>query len=254
MNVLIIEDEVAARRSLNLLVSKYHPSSNIVGEITSIQEGVTWFSKNEAPDVIFMDIELTDGKSFAILEKVEVSSYIIFVTAYDEYAIQAFNFNSINYLLKPIDEEKFALGIVKLEKEINRSNAFPSAELVAQLKEMGQKKAYKNRFLAKRGNKFVSVEATDVAYFCIRNELTSLVTHDNQAFVVNTTLEQLDSQLNPTQFYRLNRQFIANINAIASVENYIKSKLFVKLLPEVADDVIVSQEKASSFKAWLDGV
>ena len=253
MNVLIVEDEAAARRSLKSLISKYLPAANIVGEITSVQQGITWFKANLAPDVIFMDIELTDGSSFTILENIDVQSYIIFVTAYDQYAIHAFNFNSINYLLKPIDEEKFAIGIDKLNREINRSTTLPGTELIAQLKALGKESTHKNRFLVKRGNKFVSVEAKDVAYFCMRNELTTLITHDNQSFVMNSTLEQLENQINPSSFFRLNRQFIASINAVSSVETYFKSKLIVKLTPESSDDVIVSQEKASSFKAWLDG-
>jgi DNA-binding LytR/AlgR family response regulator len=253
MKVLIIEDEAPAYRRLNTLLTKNHPDMEVVEVIDSVSEAVKWLRNHSAPSLIFSDIQLADGLSFEIYKAVEVSCPIIFTTAYDEYMMDAFETNGIDYLLKPIEETSLNRSISKFRKltEGDRVDENPINNLLEVLEKKDRK--YKKRFLVKVGSKLVPVVTDDLAYFQSSDGSTEMVLKTGKRFIVDQTLDELDSVLDPIEFFRLNRQFLANISSIDSIHQYFKGKLKIYLKPDAESEVIVSREKARSFKNWLDG-
>jgi len=253
MKVLIIEDEAPAYRRLNTLLTKNHQDLEVIEVIDSVSEAVKWLRNHQAPNLIFSDIQLADGLSFEIYKQVEVACPIIFTTAYDEYMMDAFETNGIDYLLKPIEENSLNRSISKFRKltAADSSAQSPIGDLLEALEK--KEKKYKNRFLVKVGSKLVPVLTTDVAYFQSSEGSTEMVLGSKKRFIVDHTLEELDTVLDPGQFFRLNRQFLSNISSIESIHQYFKGKLKIYLKPETDSDVIVSREKARLFKNWLDG-
>ena len=253
MKVLIIEDEAPAYRRLNTLLTKAHPDMEVIEVIDSVSEAVKWLRNHSTPSLIFSDIQLADGLSFEIYKQIDVSCPIIFTTAYDEYMMDTFETNGIDYLLKPIEEPALNRSIAKFRKltENGHSQQSPIDNLLSVLEKKERK--YKDRFLVKVGSKLVPVLTADVAYFQSADGSTEMILDSGKKLIVDQTLDQLETVLNPSQFFRFNRQFIGNIGSIDSIHQYFKGKLKLKLKPNPKADVIVSREKARSFKNWIDG-
>lgn len=256
MRTLIIEDEYPAAERLEKLIRKVDPSIEIIGVLGSIEAAGEWLQAHSLPDLIFSDIQLSDGLSFQIFEQFSVKAPIIFTTSYDEYAIKAFKVKSIDYLLKPIKLQELELAIGKF-REMQKAfspvdYAMKIESLLDNLKTTSSKK-YKTRFLVKQHDQLVPVTQDEIAYFLTANELVCLVRKDGKQFLVDYTLEELDKLLDPQHFFRLNRQFIAAMTAIARIHTYFNGKLKLDLKPETPHEVVVSREKAQVFKEWMEG-
>ena len=253
MNVLIIEDEAPAFRRLQKVLEEIDPDITIVEVLDSVEEGVTWLQNNEHPDLFFMDIQLSDGLSFEILDKVQISRPIIFTTAFDEYLLKAFKVNSIDYLLKPIKKEELMGSLEKYHSlQANFSRVGPDLNLMELVQDLKpEAKKYRSRFLVKLGDKLIAVEAADVAYFYTHLGVVHLVTASGKNYLMDYNLDELQGQLDPEKFYRANRQFIVHFQSISVVHKYHNGKLLLDLTPKTDDQVIVSAEKASPFKHWM---
>ncbi|MEM6263518.1 MAG: LytTR family DNA-binding domain-containing protein [Bacteroidota bacterium] len=246
--VLIVEDEHLAVKRLQRLITRLDDSLEVVQVIDSVKNAVTWLQENE-PDLIFMDIHLADGNSFAIFDEVEVNAPIIFSTAYDQYAIRAFKHNSIDYLLKPIDKDELEHSLQKFrEKQLNGS--FDLSKLADALK--GRKEGYQKRFMVTSGEKIKSIKVEEVAYFFGQQKYVFLITKDNRRHIVDYTLGKLEDLLDPDEFFRINRQFIISYDAIENMYAYSKSRIKVELAPTAEIDAIVSIDKSRRFKDWLN--
>jgi DNA-binding LytR/AlgR family response regulator len=255
MKVLIIEDEAPAARRLQLLLEGQDPSIQIVSIIDSIEDAVQWLKDFPHPELIFMDIMLADGQSFEIFEHVEVKVPIIFTTAYDEYAIRAFKVNSIDYLLKPIEPMLLSQALNKyrfISQSPGNFKEIMESLLHIRQKNPGAQPAFKNRFLIRSGDKFISIEALDVAYFCFEDKLTFLHTLKPKRYMLDHTLDELEKLIDPYLFFRLNRQYITSFGAIKSVHNYFNGKLKVYLTSDMENGIVVSKEKAHFLKLWLN--
>jgi len=251
MRVLIIEDEAPAFRRLQRILESLRSDIEIIDVLDSVVESIKWFTENDPPDLVFMDIQLADGLSFEIFDSVEIEVPIIFTTAYDEYAIKAFKVNSIDYLLKPIDEELLHQGLIKFEKQMNKpSTSKELKEILHQIQP--EVKEYKSRFLVKSMEKLISIPIETVAYFYTENSLVYLMTKSEKKHVFDKPLDHIEAQLNPKDFFRLNRQILVQINAINASYAYDKGKIMVELTPNLGLPTIVSKERSSEFKRWLD--
>jgi len=249
MNVLIIEDEIPAREHLTRLLKGIQPGIEILDRLGSVQAAVAWLSENEA-DLLFLDIHLSDGNSFSIFEKIAVHTPIIFTTAYDEYAIKAFKVNSIDYLLKPIDEDDLRQS---LEKYRTLTRETPRANLEALIKTLAQPpKTYQERFMVHRGERLMSVPTDQIAYFEGEDRYVYLIKKDGTRYIVQYRLSDLETLLDPRQFFRLNRSFIAHFDAIGAMVNLSKSRIKVELNPKQKREIIVSSEYSQGFKKWLN--
>jgi len=248
MKTIIIEDEKPAAEKLVKSLAKADPAIEVLTVCNSISEAVEWFTKNPMPELIFMDIELSDGLSFKIFEKVNITCPIIFTTAYDEYWQQAFENNSIDYLLKPLKQDKLETALEKYEK----LKKYFSQNLKNLLeKQEPQKEIYKKRFLIKRGTDYISIRTEDIRYFFATHKIVCVVDDRSQKFIIDQSLNEIEKQLDPAQFYRVNRKYIVNINAIKKIRSYPKSKLQLELDPVNNDEIIISQENVASFKEWM---
>ncbi|WP_031526553.1 LytR/AlgR family response regulator transcription factor [Dyadobacter crusticola] len=254
MKVLIIEDEYPAAERLEKLIRKLDPKIEVAAVLDSVEASRKWFAIGEPVDLIFSDIQLADGLSFQIFEEFPAHSPIVFTTSYDEYAIKAFKVKSIDYLLKPIKSPELAEAIRKYETI--REDFSPKAyarKVETLLDSLAiSKRPYKTRFLVKNGEQLIPLSQELVAYFYTANEMSCLVAGDGRQYLVDYKLEELESLLDPADFFRVNRQFIARINAINKIHTYFNGKLKVELRPQTAQEVIVSREKAPAFKAWLE--
>ncbi|MEM6360787.1 MAG: LytTR family DNA-binding domain-containing protein [Bacteroidota bacterium] len=252
MNILIIEDETLAAEKLENLLKELDASVNILGKLKSIETVTDWFeSSGDKPDLIISDIRLLDGLSFEIFKQVDYKGAVIFTTAYDQYAIKAFEVNSIDYLLKPVQKEKLKNSLEKF-KSLNSAmeSPFPYEELVAMIK--GQQQEYKSRFMVRTGNKIVAVPVEKISYFYSQNKLTYIVTHDNKKYPLDQPLEVIDKQLDPKQFFRANRQFIITFESVDEIHPYFKGRVKINLKHQPDEEIIISAEKSPEFKKWLD--
>ncbi len=252
MKVLIIEDELPAAEKIERYIKKYDDSFEILNILGSVEASVSWLQEHkDRVDLIISDIQLTDGLSFGIFQQVQVNIPVIFTTAYDEYAIDAFKLNSIDYLLKPVTFLDLSNALNKL-KELKRSFKTTS-DTVNKITEDINKRKFKNRFMVKLGEHIHSVVVGDIALFYADGRTAYLVTKENRKFVVDYKLEQLEELLNPAEFFRPNRTFIIHIDAIKDVLVYSNSRL--KVTPSIAFDkeIIVSRERVSQFKEWFGG-
>jgi two-component system, LytTR family, response regulator LytT len=257
MKVLIIEDEELAVKKLQKTLASVDATAEVVGVADSIRSSVSWLQQNPSPDLILMDIELADGQSFEIFDKVDVKSTVIFTTSYDEYALKAFKVNSIDYLLKPIQKEDLQAALEKLKnlKSLyGSSNNTPSLNVDNLVKELQQKlqpKEYRKRFLVKHAQKLVSVDVEEIAYFYSDGRLNFFKTYDNRKFVVDYTMDDLEDMLNPIQFFRISRAFYVSVNSIDQIHDYFGNRLLLNLKPAVDKEAIVSREKVTDFKKWM---
>jgi DNA-binding LytR/AlgR family response regulator len=250
MNILVIEDERPAATRIVNLIKELLPSAKIFGHLDSIEDSIKWLHSNPAPDLILSDIELADGQSFEIFKQVDIVSPIIFTTAYDQYAIKAFKLNSIDYLLKPIDPDELALAIEKYENQ-NK----PATINIQMLQSMmqSQQKHYKERFMVKVGEKIHSVPTKDISFFYSAEKATFIQTKEKRKYLIDYTLDQLESEIDPKIFFRLNRKYIASLDAIDEIITYSNSRLKINLKDCGDQDILVSREKVTAFKLWLDG-
>ena len=250
IEVLIIEDEKPAARRLQRMLSKLNIEAKTM--LHSVAEAITWFKSNTHPDLIFLDIQLSDGVSFEIFDNIETDAAIIFTTAYDEYALKAFKLNSIDYLLKPIDEEELEGAIKKFQTTRQSSNGISANELRSLLNQNNTEKSYKNRFTAQVGQHLKLVEVADIACFYSENKATYMHCFSGRNYPIDIPLEQLEDELVPEKFYRINRKCILNINAIKDIVSYTNSRLEIKLENFNDFQLIVSRERVKDFKTWLD--
>ncbi len=249
MKILIIEDEKIAADKLERQLKQLDPDFEVAEKIDSVIKAVDWLNNNEA-DLIFLDIHLSDGLSFTIFEEVEINTPIIFTTAYDAYAIQAFKLNSIDYLLKPINKGDLELALQKFHRLHGENSNQDYLHLIALLK--GKEHAFQERFMVYTGEKIKSVNIQQVAYFFAEGKYVFLVDKDNKQFIIDFTLSKLQTLLDPNLFFRINRKFIIHIDAIHQMEPYSKARLKIDLTPPANQDVIVSIERSSEFKKWLN--
>ncbi|MCU0353841.1 MAG: LytTR family DNA-binding domain-containing protein [Cytophagales bacterium] len=253
MNVLIVEDEMLAAERLRELLLRHDAAIRVLDVLDTVEDTVQWLLTHPEPDLILMDIHLADGLSFAVFNSVHVKCPIIFTTAYDQYAIQAFKVNSIDYLLKPVSYQGMAQALHKM-RSLSHGAAAISPEALRQVTELiGQSaKNYKSRFLVRFGDHLQYKNVQDVSYFYADGKVVYLVTNDNKRFIVEYTLEELEVVLDPTVFHRINRKVIVHLEAVRDVRLHSNSRLRLSLRPTLEGDVVVSREKVSAFKAWLD--
>ena len=254
MKVIIVEDEPLAVEQLEFLLNRYNPAIEILARLNSVKSAVEWFNKNELPDLVFFDIQLTDGTSFEILEKVKINCPIIFATAYEEYTLQAFKTNGIAYILKPYDQEEIweAMGKYEQLKSNFAQSGMPNLVAIQQTLKTLQNR-YKDRFLVKSGNQLVAVSTADISYFYHENKIVWLKTLGNKKYAIDYTLEQLESILNPGEFFRINRKYILAFSGIQKVQAYSSNRLKIVTQHPVEDEVVVSRDRVNRFKEWLDG-
>lgn len=250
MNIIIIEDEKPAARLLQRKVEKL--GLEVKTMLHSVEEAINWFNSNQHPDLIFLDIQLSDGLSFEIFEQIDIKSAVIFTTAYDEYALRAFKLNSIDYLLKPIDEDDLEIAVNKFKA---RNVAAPSLsldfEMIKKMLVNPIDREYKKRFTIKMGQQLKMIAIEEVECFYSENKGTYLHTLDNRDYLLDNTLEQLETELDPKDFYRVSRKFIIPMKAIKEIQLHSNSRLKVILPTYKDDEVIVARERVNDFKEWL---
>jgi two-component system LytT family response regulator len=249
MNIVLIEDEHLAAEKLERYLLKYNSEIKVLTILSSISDAVNWFQNNANYDVVFMDIQLTDGLSFEIFSQIKINKPVIFTTAFDEYALDAFKVNSIDYVLKPITFTDISKAMNKLKL---MQNIF-SSETVSNVLEMVHQKKEKDRFLVRLGNHIYSIKTAEISLFYAEGRTVYLVTNENKKFIIDFKLEDLNNVLKSTSFFRVNRSFIVNINAIKDVIVYSNSRLKITSKATIEKEIIVSREKVNIFKTWLEG-
>ncbi|MEM1001780.1 MAG: LytTR family DNA-binding domain-containing protein [Bacteroidota bacterium] len=247
MRAVIIEDEDIASRRLKNLIKDMLPECDIMAQLDSVESAMKWFSANDLPDLLFLDIQLNDGYGFDILDKLPDHPPVIFTTAYNEYAIRGFKYNGLDYLLKPIDKAELGKALEKFNKSVKVPDT-PKMDVLRSL----FKKEYKKRFIVKKGNQFKSYSIENISYFMAEDGLIFLVTHDSIKSPIEYSIDQLEEILDPILFFRINRKYMISVEAVNEIHTYFNSRLLLKLNPPQEEQVIVSRERTSNFKHWLD--
>jgi two-component system LytT family response regulator len=258
---VIVEDEIIAAQNLQRLIAQINKDIEIIAILQSVEDSFEWFSLNPNPDLVFMDIHLSDGSSFSIFEKVKIHAPVIFTTAYDEYALKAFEVNSIDYLLKPINIKELERAIEKFSHfnkthsstTLTNQTQYPSnEEVIANMLSMlkKEKKVYKSYFLIPHKDRFIPLSVNDIAYIYSENKIAKIVTFDNRTYYENSSLDEIQRQIDPVKLFRANRQFIIAHKAIKDIAVWFDSKLSVNLTVAIPEKIIVSRTRASEFKAW----
>lgn len=250
MKALIIEDEVLAAQSLQKLITEVAPDTEIIATLQSIEESVAWFDENPMPDLVFMDIHLADGSSFAIFEQVQITCPIIFTTAYDEYALKAFEVSSIDYLLKPINRNDLTRAMNKFNALVGEKSNNNEA-IDALMRQIGMKKNYKSCFLVPERDKLIPLATANIAYFYIDTKTVKAITLDEHTYYMSQTLDDIMLQLNPDDFFRANRQFIVSRKAVKDLTIWFGNKLSLNLSVKIPEQIIISKAKVSEFKNWF---
>lgn len=251
MNVIIIEDEKPAARRLGRMLSELQVE--VATMLHSVEESILWFKQNPHPELIFLDIQLSDGLSFEIFDAVNVKSAVIFTTAYDEYALQAFKLNSIDYLLKPIDDEDLEKAVKKYRNFAPKQDKISiDFDDIKKLLVNPLEREYKKRFTARVGQHLKIVNADEVECFYSENKGTYAATTDGRNYLLDTTLENLEDDISPKTFFRVSRKFYVNIDHIKDIVSYTNSRLQIKLNTYKEQEIIVSRERVKDFKLWLE--
>ena len=250
IRTLIVEDEAPAAARLTKLLKDLEPGMVILDVIDSVEHAVEWFGLNDPPDLLMLDIQLADGLSFDIFRKVEVDCFVIFTTAYDEYAIKAFELNSVDYLLKPVDRSRLEKSLQKFRKLAGRKQEVSLAVLMESLER--RESNYKKRFAVNVGSKIVSVETRTVAYFYSMEKSTFLCTLDNHHYPVDFSLEHLEQLLDPELFFRISRKVIIQYTAIEKIHILSRSRIKLQTSPPAQEDMLVSTARTHAFRLWLD--
>ncbi len=251
----IIEDEYPAARLLHSILSTLRPEWDILLLPGNIAESVEWFANHPHPDILFLDIQLTDGNSFMFIEQAKPDSMIVFATAFDEYAVRAFSVNSIDYLLKPIHQERLVETIKKFENIVrtNIKEYNQQSQVLEILKNLSNPdKKYRTRFLIASRDRLFTLQIRDISYFYSENKITFAVTNQGKEYLIDFSLDKLTEQLNPDLFFRSNRQMILSIDSIQRIEPYFNNKIVVHVNPPFKEQILVSREKVSIFKSWLN--
>ncbi len=249
MKILIIEDEEPAVKRLQKHLKEIEPNAILLDYIVSVSTAIKWLAENEMPDLIISDIQLSDGLSFEIFKTVEITCPIIFTTAYDHYAIEAFKVNSIDYLLKPVKKEELDTALTKYKKA--KSTA-PALDITQLLKSIGSTSSdYKKRFVVRYGEHIKTINTEEIAFFNTEDKANFLTTKDGRRYVIDFNLDALEALLDPKTFFRINRQYIIGIHSIAEMFAYTKGRVLVKLNPAAKHETIVSTERSAEFKLWL---
>lgn len=252
MQILIIEDETPAAKRLQKMIQEIDPEITVLNTIVSVTSAIKWLNENPLPDLILSDIQLSDGLSFEIFKTTQQLCPVIFTTAFDQYAIEAFKVNSIDYLLKPIKKEELGAAIEKFTR-LKKAAAPPSMDIAKLLQSFDPSATtYKTRFIVKYGEHIKTINTQDVAYFYTENKINFLLTHEGRRYTIDFNLDTLESSLDPKVFFRINRQFIISIHAIVEMFAYSKSRVLIKLNPPTKQETVVSTERSGDFKLWLD--
>ncbi|MCU4176211.1 LytR/AlgR family response regulator transcription factor [Carboxylicivirga sp. N1Y90] len=251
IKVVIIEDEILAAQRLKDLLLQCDPSIKILAEIDTVEDAILWFKANNMPDLIMMDIKLADGLSFEIFEKVNIDSPVIFTTAYQDYAIRAFKVNSVDYLLKPIDKQELEKALCRYHERVGQSVPFLTAEVIDRVRQM-LVKDFKKRFTVRVGDHIKSIPIEEIAFFYSESKGTYLKTLENRQYLIDYSLDALIDRLNPDIFFRINRQYIIKHTAISDITAYSQSRLKIKLYHCNDERILISRERVSLFKDWLD--
>ena len=251
MRVIIIEDEKPAVEKLLKALLKYDSAIQLIARLTSVQSATTWLQENAAPDLIFMDIELTDGLSFTIFDQCNIICPVIFTTAYDEYWQEAFEHNSIDYLLKPIKQAKLELALNKYKK-LQQHFSTNYSGIFQQLQSPNQNHGYRKRFLIKKGIDLISIRTDDIAYCYAAHKLVFMVDGKAQKCIVDRPLNDLEKELDPAVFFRVNRKYLVNIHFIKRIKTLSRGKLSLELNPPAGEEISISQETTGAFKEWID--
>jgi len=255
LNIVIVEDEAVTARNLAHLLQSIDDSINVMASLPSVKDAVSWFIANSNYDLIFMDISLADGMSFEIFKKTAITRPVIFVTAYNEHALTAFKNNGIDYILKPFDEQELTAALSKYKGLVSQPTARANAPAeVERLLEHLHKLSnpYKRSFLVHFREKLIPVEAIKIAWFYTANEIVYARTADDRQYVMDFTMEQLEQQLDPQQFFRANRQFIINRTAVTEVDFYFNGRLSIKVLPQPGEQILVSKARVPEYKVWMN--
>ncbi len=256
MNIFIVEDEDLAVKKLQKTLHAINSELRIAGTADSIASAVEWLEQHAQPDLILMDIELADGQSFEIFNRIDVKSPVIFTTSYDEYALKAFKVNSIDYLLKPIQKEDLEAALAKfntLKNNYTGSNA-PGPQmnqLIHELRQTLQNKEYRKRFLVKHLQKLQSIDIDQIAYFYSDDRINFFKTRDDKKYLVDYTIDEIENMIDPQHYFRINRAMIVSIKSIDQIQDYFGNRLILQLNPKIDKEALVSREKVSEFKNWM---
>ena len=251
MKALIIEDEALAAKALQKQLAKVSPSTEVLAVLESVEESVAWLTSHPMPDLLFVDIHLADGSSFAIFDRVNVTCPVVFTTAYDEYALKAFEVNSIDYLLKPINKDDLVRAMHKYEM-LSSTHTAADVDVKTLLSQMeAMKPRYRSCFLLPERDKLIPLQVSNIAFICIDDKMIKIVSNDQKTFYTNQTLDDLLVQLDPHEFFRANRQYIVARTAIKDVSVWFGNKLALNLVIDTPDKVIISKARVSEFKTWF---
>lgn len=252
ISALIIEDELPNIKRLEKCLLELDIVISVVGRLQTVKSSVEWLQMNNHPDIVFMDVQLTDGNSFEIFNQVDIRSSVIFITAYDEYALKAFQVNGIDYLLKPLETDKLQRSIQKVQ---SMNLKVRDESLVQLLKNMQHKQTvYRTRFLLPHRDRLVPIGEPEIAYFRSANKNTYLTTHKGDLFVVDQTLEELENEMDPVNFFRLNRQYLVSLKSIKAIHLSHNGQLKIELAPAVEDEILISRERSNHLKKWLNQI
>ncbi|MBK8608942.1 MAG: response regulator transcription factor [Chitinophagaceae bacterium] len=251
LKILIIEDEAPSAKRLLKMIKEIEPDIELMGTLGSVSDAINWFRNNNTPELIFSDIQLSDGLSFEIYREIKLLCPVIFVTAYDQYAIEAFKVNSIDYLLKPIKKAQLEAAVDKFKelKPVVGAPAFDIEKLLQAYSERSN--PYRDRIAVRYGDHIKTINAGDIAYFNTEDKVNFLTTHDARRYILDFNLDSVEAIVDPKMFFRINRQFIISINAITEMLAYTKSRVLVKLKPVPKAETVVSTDRSADFKIWL---
>lgn len=253
IKILLLEDEEPAAKRLQKLLNECEEETEVIAVLDSITSARQWLEKNPEPDLMLVDIHLADGISLELFKQIEIQAPVIFTTAYDEYALQAFKLNSIDYLLKPLKKEELVQALSKFKKQHAKNPPININDLLQSISQGASAPKYRERFVIRYGEHIKTVEIKDVAYFYTEARANFLITNDGKRYVIDFNLDQLEQMLNPDLFFRINRQFIISIHSIDEMATWTKARVMVKLKPVTKLETIVSTERSAEFKKWLAG-
>jgi two-component system, LytTR family, response regulator len=251
MKIVIIEDELKAAKSLAALIGKVRPEATVVAQLQSIESAVNYFTQHDMPELVFMDVQLSDGLCFEIFKAVKIQCPIVFCTAYGEYSMDAIKANGIDYLLKPFSKEDLQEAFDKVDNFKNFFQQHTQPDLDGLLKKIGMDEGKKS-FLVFKDNKYTTIPTDQIAYFYISYDSTTIKTFAGQDYFITQSLDQVQGQVSAKQFFRLNRQYLVNFSAIKEVEHYFARKLYVKLVVPTAEKLLIGKEKTGVFLEWLE--
>ncbi|MDP4208168.1 MAG: LytTR family DNA-binding domain-containing protein [Bacteroidota bacterium] len=252
LSVLIIEDELPNAQRLEKMLNIIDSEITVTGRLQTVQASIKWLKEHDQPDIIFMDIRLTDGLSFEIFNYVTITAPVIFTTAYDEYALKAFEVNGVDYLLKPLEADKLEKSIRKVKSIIGSHIDEGILQLVKNMQ--AKRPIYRTRFLISYRDTYLIVMVNDIAYFTSENKTTFIITHNSQRFMVDQTLEMLEKELDPEIFFRISRQFIVSLKSIHKIHQSFNSQLKIELIPPTIENILVSRDKSVQLKKWLNNL